>query len=75
MQTRDETLDDDVRDEIEVGRSFPLTVVRVWTRELEPDPWNDAALAPLTVRLEEASRREDAVFMDHHIGGVRETVD
>ena len=51
-------------DEIEIGRSFPLTVVRVWTRELEPDPWNDAALAPLTVRLEDVSRREDAVFIE-----------
>jgi hypothetical protein len=51
-------------DEIAIGRSFPLTVVRVWTRELEPDPWNDAALAPLTVRLEDTSRREDAVFVE-----------
>lgn len=45
---------------IELGRGFPLTVVRVWSKDLEPDPWTDDALLPLVVRLEAEDRREDA---------------
>jgi hypothetical protein len=47
-------------EEVEVGAAFPLTVVRVWRKDLVPDAWNDRALAPLTLALEGTSRREDA---------------
>lgn len=45
--------------EVELGRAFPLTVVRVWEKGLAPETWSDDALAPLTVRLVGTSRRED----------------
>ncbi len=45
--------------EVELGRAFPLTVVRVWAKDLEPEPWRDELLAPLVVRPVEATRRED----------------
>jgi hypothetical protein len=46
-------------EEVELGKAFPLTVVRVWSRDLAPGVWNDRQLAPLTVRLVETTRRED----------------
>lgn len=45
--------------EVELGRAFPLTVVRTWSRAQAPAAWNDEALAPLEVRLLEVARRED----------------
>ncbi|MCE9634657.1 MAG: hypothetical protein K8T90_03040 [Planctomycetes bacterium] len=45
--------------EVELGRGFPLTVVRVWSRDLAPSDWEDRALAPLSVRLLNVSRREN----------------
>ncbi|MHC4732804.1 MAG: hypothetical protein ACYS6Z_19730 [Planctomycetota bacterium] len=45
--------------EVELGKAFPLTVVRTWSRGQVPAAWNDEALAPLEVRLVETSRRED----------------
>lgn len=45
--------------EVEFGVSFPLTVVRVWSKELVPEEWSDEILAPLTVRLVDSARRED----------------
>jgi hypothetical protein len=45
--------------EVELGKAFPLTVVRTWSKGHTPAPWDDAALAPLEVRLLETSRRED----------------
>ena len=45
---------------VEVGRGFPLSVVRVWKKDLVPDDWSDRALSPLSVRLLDTSRREDA---------------
>jgi hypothetical protein len=48
----------DVAD-VQLGQAFPLTVVRVWSKDLEPQEWSDEALAPLVVRLEGATRRED----------------
>jgi hypothetical protein len=47
-------------EEVVPGRAFPLTVVRSWSKDLEPAPWEDGALAPLVLRLEETTRREDA---------------
>jgi hypothetical protein len=45
--------------EVAPGEPFPLTVTRVWRNDLEPDAWNDRALAPLALRLVEAVRRDD----------------
>ncbi|MHC4973711.1 MAG: hypothetical protein ACYTG3_15405 [Planctomycetota bacterium] len=45
--------------EVELGKAFPLTVVRTWSRGQAPAAWNDEALAPIEVRLLEATRRED----------------
>jgi len=44
--------------EIELGKAFPLTVVRTWSKD-EAQKWSDEALAPLEARLQETSRRED----------------
>jgi hypothetical protein len=38
------------RGEVELGKGFPLSVVRTWDRDLVPSPWSDAALAPLVAR-------------------------
>ncbi len=45
--------------EVELGKAFPLTVVRTWSRGQEPAAWSDEALAPLEVRLLEVAHRED----------------
>lgn len=45
--------------EVELGKAFPLTVVRTWRRGQAPAAWNDEALAPLEVRLQEIAQRED----------------
>lgn len=45
--------------EVELGKAFPLTVVRVWQKDLVPDEWSEKALAPLAVKLEEETRRDD----------------
>jgi len=50
--------------EVELGKAFPLTVVRVWSRDLVPGAWNDRQLAPLTIRLVETTRREDAARIE-----------
>lgn len=44
--------------EVEFGTGFPLTVVRRWDAALAAEPWDDAVLAPLTLRLLEATRQE-----------------
>lgn len=41
------------------GQAFPVTVVRQWSRDLEPAPWEERALAPLVLRLEARERHED----------------
>lgn len=46
-------------DEVELGRGFPLTVVRVWSKDLAPSDWEDRALTPLSVRLVGVARREN----------------
>ena len=45
--------------EVELGRAFPLTVVRVWNRDDEPSPWRDAALAPLVLQPLGVTQRDD----------------
>jgi hypothetical protein len=50
--------------EVELGRAFPVTVTRVWEKDLEPSEWDDASLSPLVVRLEEQSRREDEIRIE-----------
>lgn len=40
------------------GQGVPVTVTRVWRRDHEPSPWDDAALEPLILRDERVSRRE-----------------
>ena len=42
-----------------LGQAFPLTVVRTWSKARTPLEWSDRTLAPLAVKLIEASRRED----------------
>lgn len=50
-------------EEVELGKAFPLTVVRTWSKELVPDDFSDGQLSPLVVRLKETVRRED----DRHL--------
>ena len=44
---------------LDFGCAFPLTVTRSFARELEPEPWRDAWLAPLFVREVGVARREE----------------
>lgn len=46
--------------EVVSGRPFTLTVVRVFTTQLEPDAWHDRALEPLQVRATGTSLRVQA---------------
>ena len=50
--------------EVELGKAFPVTVTRVWEKDLEPSEWDDASLSPLVVRLEERTLREDDVRVE-----------
>jgi len=45
---------------IRYGAVFSLTVVRAWSGDLKPAPWNDSDLSPLHVRLVETSSSTDA---------------
>ena len=45
--------------EVELGKAFPLTVVRTWRREQPPGEWSDALLAPLLVQPGETTLRQD----------------
>ncbi len=45
--------------EVELGRGFPLTVVRVWEKELLVEDWNEGVLEPLALRPLATTRRED----------------
>jgi hypothetical protein len=47
-----------------VGRSFPLTVVRVHDARLVPEAFDERSLSPLVVRLEARSRREDGTRVE-----------
>ena len=48
------------RGEIVFGRPFELVVVRTWDKGFEPEPWDAGKLAPLTVRVLDETRRENA---------------
>jgi hypothetical protein len=50
--------------EVGPGEPFPLTVTRVWKKDLVPDEWSDKALAPLALRLEEETRRDDGTRVE-----------
>ncbi|MHC4923020.1 MAG: hypothetical protein ACYTG4_02940 [Planctomycetota bacterium] len=54
-------------EEVEFGAPFEVTVVRTWSRDLEPEPWSDELLAPLDVKSR-GTRREDTA------SGTRETL-
>ena len=41
------------------GRGFPLTVTRIWRKDLAAAAWDDGALAPLDLQLEALLREED----------------
>lgn len=51
-------------EQVDFGVAFPLTVVRIWSVDLDPEPWNDQALAPLVVRLVDVTRREDGEHIE-----------
>lgn len=53
--------------EVGCGEPFPLTVVRVWRKDLVPAAWDERALAPLALRLTGSARRED----DRHVEETR----
>lgn len=42
------------------GEGVAVEVVRVWNKSLDPSPWDDAMLSPLSVRTVSVTRREDA---------------
>jgi hypothetical protein len=46
-------------EEVEFGKAFPLTVVRVWRKDLVPGDWSDQALQPLVLKLASRTTRED----------------
>ncbi|HEX5135688.1 MAG TPA: hypothetical protein VFY93_01860 [Planctomycetota bacterium] len=50
--------------EVEPGEPFPLTVTRVWRKDLEPAAWDQKALAPLALRLEDETRRDDGTRVE-----------
>lgn len=50
---------------VEFGERFTLEVERRFTESLRPQPWDDAALAPLVVReTDRASRVDDGVVVE-----------
>ncbi len=54
--------------EIEFGKAFPLTITRVWSRDLQPEPWQDPIAENLQLRLEKLDRLEK----DSQIQEIRE---
>lgn len=50
--------------EVELGKPFPLTVTRVWSKDLDPGAWSDKALVPLAVKLVEETRRDDGTRVE-----------
>jgi len=50
--------------EVEPGEPFPLTVTRVWKKDLVPAAWDQKSLAPLALRLEDETRRDDGTRVE-----------
>ncbi len=50
--------------EVEPGEPFPLTVTRVWKKDLVPAEWSGKELAPLALRLLGESRRDDGTRVE-----------
>ncbi len=50
--------------ETELGKAFPLEIVRVWSKRLDPEAFDEAVLSPLVVRLETTDRRENATHVE-----------
>jgi hypothetical protein len=50
--------------EVEPGEPFPLTVTRVYRKDLVPGAWSGKELAPLALRLEGEERRDDGVRVE-----------
>jgi hypothetical protein len=51
-------------EDLQLGKAFPVQVARIWSQELEPEAWEDGALAPLVVRLERTRRRDDGIRVE-----------
>lgn len=49
---------------VATGEGFPLTVTRIWRKDIEPSPWDDGVLSPLVVRAQETRRREDRLRVE-----------
>src|SRR5204863_7514167 len=45
--------------EVELGKAFPLTVVRTWGKTLTPSAFDERSLAPLVTKLESTSLVEN----------------
>ena len=50
--------------EVRTGEGFPLTVTRIWRKDIEPSPWDDGMLSPLVVRPLEVTTREDRLRVE-----------
>ncbi len=46
-------------EEVALGQGFPVTVRRLWSKNLDPAAWRDDALSPLRLRLENTTVRDD----------------
>ena len=51
-------------DEVELGRAFPLTVVRIWNLQQEEPEWSDRLLEPLVVYLLETTQRQNETVVE-----------
>jgi len=50
--------------QVHIGEGFPVTVTRVWRKDIEPSPWDDGVLSPLVVRARGVKRREDRLRVE-----------
>ncbi len=52
------------KDTVAPGEGLAIAVVRTWSKALDPSPWDDAMLSPLTVRPIATTRREDTLRVE-----------